>query len=209
LRDYAKARGLEITREYVDCGISGGKERRPQLDRLMEDARRRKFDSVLVARFDRFARSTRHLLNALEEFRVLGIDFVSLKEAVDTSSPYGRMLFTILASVAELERDIIKERIALGLLRARKEGKTLGRPRRIFNHDQGFLLREEGNSIRAIATVLGKDTVHAILNDRKSPRLARPVSEAGEEWENDMTDGRAPARLHRLGLGEMDGLLSG
>jgi DNA invertase Pin-like site-specific DNA recombinase len=180
LRDYAKARGLEITMEYVECGISGGKEWRPQLDRLMGDARRRKFDAVLVARFDRFARSTRHLLNALEEFRVLGVDFVSLKEAVDTSNPYGRMLFTILANVAELERDIIKERIALGLLRARKEGRTLGRPKRIFNHDQAIRLREEGNSIRAIATLLGvgKDTVHALLNDRKSPRLAKPATKA-------------------------------
>jgi DNA invertase Pin-like site-specific DNA recombinase len=83
-------------------------------------------------------------LNALEEFRVLGLNFVSLKEAVDTSMPYGRMLFTILASVAELERDIIKERIALGLMRARKEGKVLGRPRRIFDHDKAVQLRYEG-----------------------------------------------------------------
>ena len=92
LREYAKARGFQVFNEYVDVGISGSKEKRPALDRLMKDARRRKFDAVLVARFDRFARSTRHLVLALEEFNALGVDFISLSESVDTSTPMGKIL---------------------------------------------------------------------------------------------------------------------
>src|SRR5215510_9000190 len=103
LREYAGHRGMTITDEYVDIGISGAKDRRPELDRLMTDARRRRFDVVLVARFDRFARSTKHLVLALEEFNSLGIDFVSLNESVDTSTPMGKMVFTVIGAVAELE----------------------------------------------------------------------------------------------------------
>src|SRR5213594_4283273 len=96
LREYASHRGFEIIDEYVDVGISGAKDRRPELDRLMRDARRRKIDAVLVARFDRFARSTKHLVLALEEFQSLGIDFVSLNESVDTSTPMGKMIYTVI-----------------------------------------------------------------------------------------------------------------
>src|SRR5262249_51252523 len=108
-----------------DEGVSGAKDRRPALDRLMADARARKFDVVIVARFDRFARSVSHLLRALEEFKALGIDFVSLNESIDTSTPMGKMVFTILAAVAELERSIITERVHAGVHRARKEGKNI------------------------------------------------------------------------------------
>ena len=94
----------------------------------MKDARRRKFDAVLVARFDRFARSTRHLVLALEEFNALGLDFISLSESVDTSTPMGKMVFTVIGAVAELERSLIKERVIMGLERAKKDGKRLGRP---------------------------------------------------------------------------------
>src|SRR6516165_1769293 len=111
----------------------GSKDRRPALDRLMKDARARKFGAILVARFDRFARSTKHLVTALEEFAALGIDFISLSESVDTSTPMGKMIFTVLGAVAELERNLIKERVAMGLDRARKQKKTLGRPRRVFD----------------------------------------------------------------------------
>jgi hypothetical protein len=97
LREYANARGFMIAGEYVDMGISGAKDRRPELDRLMADARRRKLDAILVARFDRFARSTKHLVLALEEFQSLGIDFISLNESIDTSTPMGRMVFTVIA----------------------------------------------------------------------------------------------------------------
>src|SRR5262249_10247872 len=99
------------------------------LDRLMKDARARKFDVIVVARFDRFARSVSHLLRALEEFSHLGVDFVSLSESIDTSTPMGKMIFTVLAAVAELERNLIKERVHMGISSARKQGKALGRPR--------------------------------------------------------------------------------
>ncbi len=108
LREYASARKLEVFSEYVDVGISGSKDSRPALNRLMADARKRRFDAVLVARFDRFARSTRHLVLALEEFNALGVDFISLSESVDTSTPMGKMVYTLFASVAELERSLIR-----------------------------------------------------------------------------------------------------
>jgi DNA invertase Pin-like site-specific DNA recombinase len=111
LYEYAKHRGLEIVQEYRDEGISGSKDSRPALDKLMQDTRARKFDVVIVARFDRFARSVSHLLRALDEFSHLGLDFVSLAESIDTSSPMGKLVFTIVAAVAELERSIIRERV--------------------------------------------------------------------------------------------------
>src|SRR4051794_8930732 len=133
LRDYAKARHCVVAEEYVDVGISGSKERRPSLDRLMADARRRKFDAVIVARFDRFARSVKHLVTALEEFNHLGVDFVSLNESIDTSTPMGKTVFVILGAVAELERNLIRERVIAGVTRARSQGKHLGRPRVIVD----------------------------------------------------------------------------
>jgi DNA invertase Pin-like site-specific DNA recombinase len=135
LRDYAERRGFNVI-EYRDEGISGSKDSRPALDRLMKDARARKFDVVIVARFDRFARSVSHLLRALEEFNHLGVDFVSLSESIDTSTPMGKMIFTVLSAVAELERNLIKERVHMGISRARKQGKQLGRPKRIFDKEK-------------------------------------------------------------------------
>jgi DNA invertase Pin-like site-specific DNA recombinase len=156
LREYAVARGWEMTREYVDRGVSGTKDSRPQLDELMADARRRKFDAVLVWRFDRFARSTKHLISALEEFQTVGVDFISLKEAIDTSTPMGKMVFTILGAVAELERSLIVERIHMGLARARKEGKHLGRPAHGRADVQEILaLKESGLSQAKVAKKLG------------------------------------------------------
>ncbi len=111
LRRYVRERGWDIFKEYVDEGISGTKDSRPALNELMNDAKKRRFDVVLVWRFDRFARSTRHLINALEEFKNLGIDFVSFQENIDTSSPLGSAIFTIISAVAQLERDIIAERV--------------------------------------------------------------------------------------------------
>ena len=119
LREYGQRRGWEVVNEYVDVGISGTREKRPQLDRLLADAHRRYFDVVVVWRFDRFARSVSHLLRALENFRSLGIEFVSLSEQVDTSTPTGKMIFTVLGAVAELERSLIVERVRAGLRNAR------------------------------------------------------------------------------------------
>ncbi len=166
LRHYVQDRGWKVYREYVDNGISGTKESRPELDRLMADAKKRKFDIVLVWRFDRFARSTRHLINVLEEFRNLGIDFVSFQENIDTSSPLGSAIFTILAAVAQLERDIIAERVKAGLRRARENGKKLGRPRgTALDIDKVHRLRRQGLSLQQIATELktSKTTVSRLL----------------------------------------------
>ena len=113
LREYVQARKLEVFGEYVDIGISGSKDSRPALNKLMADAKKRRFDAVLVARFDRFARSTRHLVLALEEFNALGVDFISLSESVDTSTPMGKMVYTVIAAVAELERSLIRERVVM------------------------------------------------------------------------------------------------
>src|ERR1700730_16226159 len=129
LREHCLRRGWEIADEYVDSGISGTKEPRPQLDRLLADCRRRRVDIVLVYRYDRFARSLRHLVNALEEFRALGIEFVSIHEGVDTTCRNGPLIFGIFASIAEFERELIRDRVKSGLRNARAKGKTLGRPR--------------------------------------------------------------------------------
>lgn len=134
LRAYAKRRGWRIAAEYFDEGISGAKARRPELDRLMADANRRRFDAVVVWKFDRFARSVSHLLRALETFESLGISFVSLSESIDTSTPAGKMIFTVLGAVAELERSLIGERVKAGLRNAKANGTRLGRkPMRNFD----------------------------------------------------------------------------
>jgi DNA invertase Pin-like site-specific DNA recombinase len=165
LREYAERRGLQVIDEYRDEGISGAKDRRPALDRLMTDARKRRFDAVLVARFDRFARSTKHLVLALEEFSSLGVDFISLNESIDTSSPMGRMVFTVIAAVAELERSIIRERVLAGVDRARRQGKRFGRPGVIVDRQKIASMKAEGQSIKAIAKECGvaRATVRSIL----------------------------------------------
>jgi len=155
LRAYCSARGFSLEREYVDVGESGARDSRPQLNELMGAARKRQFDAVIVWRFDRFARSTKHLLLALEEFRSLGIQFISYQENIDTSSPLGQALFTIVSAVAQLERDLIRERVSAGIRNARASGKQLGRPRRVVNHDQVRRLRSDGASLRQIAAKLG------------------------------------------------------
>ena len=153
LREYAGHRHFEIVEEYRDEGISGSKDSRPALDRLMKDARTRHFDVVIVARFDRFARSVSHLLRALEEFSHLGFDFVSLSESIDTSTPMGKMIFTVLGAIAELERNLNKERVHMGISRARKEGKRLGRPKRVFDREKARVLAQT-MSIRQAARQL-------------------------------------------------------
>lgn len=150
MREYAKNRGLVVVEEYVDHGVSGAKQRRPRLDALMAAAKKGVFDSVIVWKFDRFARNTRHLVRALEEFQALGIHFISHTESIDTSTPMGRMVFTVLGAVAELERSLIGERVASGLARARKHGKQLGLPRVIVDREVRQL-QKDGYSVRAIA----------------------------------------------------------
>jgi len=166
LRRYTRERGWHIFKEFVDNGISGTKDSRPALNELMNDAKKRRFDTVLVWRFDRFARSTKHLILALEEFRNLGIDFVSYQENIDTSSPLGSAIFTIISAVAQLERDIIAGRVKAGLRRAKQNGKKLGRPRGTVDVEEVQRLRSKGLSLRQIGKQLGvsRTTVGQILN---------------------------------------------
>ena len=165
LREYAERRAFDIVEEYRDEGISGAKDSRPALDRLMRDARARRFDVVIVARFDRFARSVSHLLRALDEFNHLGVDFISLSESIDTSTAVGKMIFTVLGAVAELERNLIRERVHMGIIRARKQGKQLGRPQRLVDRDRVLSLYAEHHSYRVVAklTGVGKDKVAAVV----------------------------------------------
>lgn len=155
LEQFTQARGWRLVDSYIDRGISGSKERRPELDRLMADAHKRKFDVVVVWKFDRFARSVSHLLRALETFQALGIEFVSLTEGVDTSTPTGRMVFTVLGAVAELERSLIVERVKAGLRNARAKGKRLGRPRKFVDAARVAKLRAQGLSWRAVGREMG------------------------------------------------------
>jgi DNA invertase Pin-like site-specific DNA recombinase len=155
LEHFAQARGWRVAGQYLDVGISGAKDSRPALNRLMADAHRRKFDLVLVWKFDRFARSVSHLLRALETFNALGIGFVSLSEQMDTTTPAGKMVFTVLGAVAELERSLIAERVRAGLRNARAKGRTLGRPRAHVDPLRIEALRGQGFSWRAVAKELG------------------------------------------------------
>ena len=179
LRRYVQDRGWQAYQEYRDDGISGSNDSRPALNRLMDDARKRRFDAVLVWRFDRFARSTKHLILALEEFRNLGVDFVSYQENIDTSSPLGGAVFTIIGAVAQLERDIIAERVKAGLRRARASGKRLGRPRVPVEASRIASLRAQGRSWAVISQELGvgKGTAQrAYYSLPKNPDGRQPVN---------------------------------
>ncbi len=153
LERYSRERGLKIFKIYQD-NISGTKDTRPGLSQLMNDAKKRKFDTVLVWRFDRFARSTKHLVNALYEFRSLSIDFISYQENIDTSSPLGEAIFVIVSAMAKLERDIIAERVRGGLRKAKASGKRLGRPKSKFDANKVIEYRKQSKSIRWIANEL-------------------------------------------------------
>jgi DNA invertase Pin-like site-specific DNA recombinase len=167
LRIYCSARGFNLIGEYVDVGQSGAKDSRPELDKLMGDARKRLFDAVVVWRFDRFARSTKHLLAGLEEFRSLGIQFISYQENMDTSSPLGQALFTIVSAVAQLERDLIRERVTAGIRNAQAKGKKLGRPTSTVDAGRILEMKAAGRSLRQIASSLGigYGTVRARLSN--------------------------------------------
>jgi len=155
LTEYAGRRGFQIVEEYVDHGSSGSKESRPALDRLMNDARRRKFDAVLVWKIDRFGRSLRHLVNSLAELESLGVAFISLRDNLDLSTPSGRLMFGIIAAMAEFERALIQERVKAGLRHARAKGKKLGRPRVTVDVDRVAALRRSGTSWQTISQKLG------------------------------------------------------
>ena len=179
LRQFAEARGWTIAGEYIDEGVRGAKDSRPELNRLMADAHKRRFDIVCVWRFDRFARSVSHLLRALETFKALGIDFVSFSEQMDTSTPAGKMVFTVLGAVAELERSLIVERVRAGLRNARSKGKKLGRPRVTVDAARIACLRSSGASWQTITRQLGISAgtaKRAFYNLSKNPSRSTSVT---------------------------------
>jgi DNA invertase Pin-like site-specific DNA recombinase len=179
LEQFAQARGWHVAGTYVDEGVSGSKDSRPALNRLMSDAHKRRFDVVCVWRFDRFARSVFHLLRALETFKAMGIDFISFSEQMDTSTPAGKMVFTVLGAVAELERSLIVERVRAGLRNARAKGKRLGRPRVALDARRIAALRNSGASWATICreTGLSKGTAQRALHSLpKNPAVAASVS---------------------------------
>jgi len=151
LRQFASQRGLHVVQEYTDRGVSGTKARRPGLDQMMEDAGRRRFDVVLVWAFDRMARSVRHFLEILDEFNHLKIEFVSFRENIDTGGPLGRAMVVIVSAIAELERNLIVERVRAGMRRARAEGRQIGRQRLDVNREQVVRDRQSRMSLTQVA----------------------------------------------------------
>src|SRR5436190_18565125 len=155
VRTYCKARGWDHVTEYSDSGISGLRDRRPGLDHLLTDVKARRVDVVVVAAFDRFGRSVRHLVETLELFRHLNVEFISLREQIDTGSALGQAVFTIIAAIAQLERSLIVERVKSGLRRARAEGKRLGRPRLQVSEHQLRIVVNQKLPVRAASKLLG------------------------------------------------------
>jgi len=155
LRKLAEQRGFEVSREYCDRGVSGSKARRPGLDALMADARRGEFSILLVAAFDRVARSTKNFLEIVDELHEIGIEFISAREAIDTSGPMGRMFITLIGSIAELEKSILAERIRAGMRRARMEGQRLGRAPLNIDHAALVCDRLAGMSLTNAARKYG------------------------------------------------------
>jgi len=154
LRSFATARGWTIT-EYVDHGQSGAKERRPALDALLAAVRARRVDLVACVKLDRLARSVHHLVALVREFEVLGVDLVVLDQAIDTTTPAGRLLFHVLAAISEFERDLIRDRVLAGLRRAKSQGVRLGRPRVLVDRVRAERLLATGQSLRTVARALG------------------------------------------------------
>lgn len=171
LREYCSRRKWTITSEYVDHAVSGSKERRPQLDRLMKDCRKRLADAVIVFRYDRFARSLRQLVSAMEEFQSLGVQFVSLHEGTDTTTPNGRLVFSIFAAISEFERELIKERVRSGIAHARSKGTRLGRPPVDVDISSLRQMRKDGRGWKSIAAEMRKG-VGTIMKAAKQNGIA-------------------------------------
>jgi DNA invertase Pin-like site-specific DNA recombinase len=176
LAQYARQRGFKEVIEYVDRGASGASSSRPALDRLMRDIRSRRLDVLLVWKFDRLFRSTRHMLNTLAELRNVGVSFISLTEQLDTSSPMGEAMFAIASAMAQLERDLIRERVKAGLDRARAAGVRLGRPPKEVDRERLLEVYTRTKSIRDTAKALGlsRTFVHRFLQE--SARLGAAAS---------------------------------
>lgn len=171
LRTYAAARGGVVT-EYVDAGVSGARDRRPALDRLVADARRRRVDVVAVTKLDRLARSVRHLTTLVAELEAVGVDLVVLDQGLDTTTPVGRLMFHVLGAIAEFERDLIRERTRAGLAVARRRGKLIGRRPALQGEAlaRARRLLGAGRSVRYVAALLGvsKSTVWRLAQQRRT-----------------------------------------
>jgi DNA invertase Pin-like site-specific DNA recombinase len=172
LRKLAVQRGFEVVREYRDQGISGSKARRPGLDAMMADARRGEFSVLTVAAFDRIARSTKNFLEIVDELHELGIEFISAREAIDTTGPMGRMFITLIGSIAELEKSILVERIRAGMRRARMEGQRLGRAPLEINHDALVRDRLAGMSLTNVARKYGVSRASVVRFVKEASRQA-------------------------------------
>src|SRR6476661_1775826 len=173
LRQMAAQRGYEIVQEYTDR-ISGAKARRPGLDQMMADARRGRFDAVLVWACDRIARSTRHFLEVLDDLNRLEVEFVSFREQIDTGGPLGRAIIVIIGAIAELERSLIVERVRAGMRRAKLEGRSIGRRPLDLDRQQIHRDRKQGQSLRKIAKahLISPATVQRVLRESTLERSA-------------------------------------
>jgi DNA invertase Pin-like site-specific DNA recombinase len=173
LREYAVRRAWQIVEEYVDHGVSGMKESRPALNKLMSDAKQRRFDVVVVWKIDRFGRSLRHLVNSIAELESLGVSFVSLRDSIDLSSPSGVLMFQLIAAMSQFERSLIQERVKAGIRNARNKGRKLGRPRLAVDSGRIARLRAAGMPFRAISKQLGISvgSVHRALQEVCSKNL--------------------------------------
>jgi DNA invertase Pin-like site-specific DNA recombinase len=178
LRELAAQRGFDVVQEYSDLGISGKKSRRPGLDSLMADARRRRFSVVLVAAFDRIARSTKNFLQIIDEFNSMGIEFISRRENIDTSGPMGRLFLTMISSIAELESHLLRDRVVLGMARARREGRQIGRTRLDVDRQQVVGDRRSGMSLTLVSKRhnISRASVCRLMKEANSisPRISIP-----------------------------------
>jgi DNA invertase Pin-like site-specific DNA recombinase len=165
LRAFTAARGWTAA-EFVDHGVSGAKEKRPALEALLAEARARRVDVLVCVKLDRLARSVHHLVAMVREFEVLGVDLVVLDQAIDTTTPAGRLLFHVLAAISEFERDLIRDRVLAGLRRARAQGTRIGRPKRLVDMRRAQALLDSGQSLRQVAKTLG--IAASTLSARKS-----------------------------------------
>jgi DNA invertase Pin-like site-specific DNA recombinase len=186
LRELASQRGFEVVHEYEDRGVCGKKARRPGLDALMADARRKRFSVVLVAAFDRIARSTRKFLQVIDELDSMGIEFISRRENVDTSGPMGRLFVTIISAIAELERSLVVDRVKSGMRRAKPEGRQIGRARLDVDREQVVQDRRSGLSLTQVAKRhnISRASVCRLMkgaNSDCSLAFANPSEEAGLE----------------------------
>lgn len=161
-REYAARRGWHVAGEYVDLGVSGSKESRPQLNRMMKDAHLRRFDAVLCWKLDRLGRSLKHLVTTIEDLAAYGVSFVSLRDNLDLSTPSGRLMMHIIGAMAEFERELIRERVCAGLQSARRRGVRLGRPKTYISPDKIRAMRNEGIPWRTIARRLKVGTGTAL-----------------------------------------------